>query len=127
MEYQHLVILCRKAVYTNDVSVRRYLDETSAENVKKPMQKISYEKLDLGSRPISNKDSYQSLQFDHSNNGSPGRPIKSFDFSSESNSSVATLEPSQLPPFEKNFYKLHLDTKNFSDVSKTHLHVLFVL
>jgi len=95
------------------------LDKIAEENVKKPLRKTSYEKLDLRNRPIINsRNSYQSLEFGQTSGRTEA--TRNFEFSLGGNPPTALSEPSQPPPFEKNFYKLHPDTKDFSDVSQTH-------
>ena len=105
---------CRKAVSTDNV--RSYFDQIVNEKDDKPVQKTSYKKLDFRDRRNNYKDSYKSLEFGDFSRG-PARPIRNLEIPSERISPVAVLDPSQLEPFEKNFYKLHPDTKDFPDVS----------
>ena len=111
--YQHFVI--RKIASTNDASVRRYLDEIGDDI--KPKQRSPYNNLDIRSRLAGSKNSYQNLEIGPLNRSH--KTIRDLDFSSSSSSPPPTSDPSQLPAFEKNFYKLHPDTESFPDVSKT--------
>ena len=90
------------------------MDEIVNEKANKPVQKNLYKKLDFKSRRINDNKSYQDLEFSTFRR-SPGA-LRNLEISSES-SSPATMDPSQLSPFEKNFYKLHPDTQDFPDVS----------
>ena len=109
-------MLCRKAVFTNNVNVRKYLDEIADEKVNKLVQRSPYKKLDIRSRPVNFKNSYKNLDVGSSSRSH--ETIRDLDFSS-STGSAAALDASDLPPFEKNFYKLHPDTEDFPDVSQT--------
>lgn len=110
----------RKAASTDNIITRRYLDQTPAEDfIKQRRRPRPYIKLDTRNTAINNRNSYQNLEI-----GSPNRshePIKDLDFSSGT-SSNATLDPAELPPFTKNFYKLHPETEAFPDVSQMHVH-----
>ena len=75
------------------------------------MQKTLYKRLDFRSR---RSNDYQDLEFSKFNRNTGA--IRNLEISSEI-STPATLDPSQLPSFEKNFYKLHPDTEDFPDVS----------
>ena len=109
------MLYCRKAVSTDNV--RSYLDQVVNEKDDKPAQRTSYKKLDFRDR----RNNYKSLEFGDFSR-SPARPIRNLEIPSENVSPVAVLDPSQLEPFEKNFYKLHPDTKDFPDVSLYIIH-----
>ena len=95
-------------------NIRSYLDEIVNEKANKPVQKTLYKRLDFRSRPSNDKSSYQDLEFSKFSRNTGA--IRNLEISSEI-SSPATVDSSQLPSFEKNFYKLHPDTENFPDVS----------
>ena len=90
------------------------MDETADDN--KPKRRSPYNKLDIESRPVVNKNSYQNLEIGPLNKSH--KPLRDLDFSSSS-SSPSMSEPAELATFEKNFYKLHPDTESFPDVSKS--------
>ena len=119
-----IFVICRKAVSTNNVT--NYLDEIVDEKANKPVQKTLYKKLDFRSRRIDDKNSYQDLEFSKFSRSPNPRAIRNLEISSES-SSPATLDPSQLPPFEKNFYKLHPYTEEFPDVSSSNFAIHYYM